>query len=223
MTHTSRAARPSRVARLATLVPTALLGAVAMAGCGAESTAIEASSAEKVRTAAQVAGESPRTCPVTLNVAKALRAGGQAGDATFTEATASVSTSEKPAEDPTQAQVDGTSLIDAFAATFIECHYAVGEKNLKVSIVATPTSEVNALFLVLPTVQKDAQLASAQVQGFVETAPAKGEVVLAGDRVATSRLDGRGPGDVALTLTGGGLSGEALTQTAQALLQQLRG
>src|SRR3546814_12321923 len=95
MTHTSGAARRSRVFRLATLVPAALLGAVAMAGCGAESTAIEASSAEKVRTAAQVAGDSPRTCPVTLNVAKALRAGGQAGDATFTKASASVSTSEE--------------------------------------------------------------------------------------------------------------------------------
>src|SRR3546814_14123114 len=91
MTHTSGAARRSRVFRLATLVPAALLGAVAMAGCGAESTAIEASSAEKVRTAAQVAGASPRTCPVTPNVVKALRAGGTAGAATITKASTSVS------------------------------------------------------------------------------------------------------------------------------------
>src|SRR3546814_12281773 len=122
-----------------------------MAGCGAESTAIEASSAEKVRTAAQVAGDSPRTCPVPLNVAKALRAGGQAGDAPFTKATASVSTSEEPAEDPTQPQVHGTSLIDAVAAAFGERHSDVGGKALNVHIGTTPTYELNALFLVLPT------------------------------------------------------------------------
>jgi hypothetical protein len=174
------------------------------------------SSVDAVRQAVTDAGPAPETCPV-VDVPAALRSAGVDTQARLESATAEVSQSEEPADDPLAAQQQGTPPLEASAGANIECHHLVGEDELDVYLVATRSE--GAVHLLAPLIVGESGMAVAELQDFLGSLPGPGEVTMPADTVAVVRPEVDG-GDAALMVVSG-LGGDTLREVTGTLVTQI--
>jgi len=186
---------------------------------GCSSSGGQAISVDAARKAAAVG--KPVNCPVAFDLPSALKSGGVNETATLDSADAEVSKTDTAAADPLAAQQNGMSALDAAAGAYIECDYRIGGNTLDIRLVATRAKA--AIALLAPQIQRDAHLAVAELQAFINTKPGPGEVKTAGGTVAVGGLAADG-GDAALMVTSDvpELHDDALRKVTETLAAQVK-
>jgi hypothetical protein len=193
-----------------------LTGVLACGACTSDDEPGNARTVDAVRQAVSEAGPAPEKCPL-VDVPAALRAAGVDGSARLDSATAEVSQSEEPADDPLAAQQQGTPPLEAAAGANVECHYLVGEDELDVNLMVTRSE--GAVNLLAPLIVSESGMAMTELQDFLDELPGPGEVTMPADTVAVVRpqVDG---GDAALMVVSD-LGGDALREVAGTLATQI--
>jgi hypothetical protein len=197
-----------------------LAGVLACGACTSDDEPGNALSVDTVREAAGKAGTSPENCPLDVDLPAALRSAGVDGSARLDSASAEVSQSDEPADDPLAAQQQGTPPLEAAAGALVECHYLVGDEELDVQLVVTRSE--GAVNMLAPQIVADAGMAMSDLEDFLASPPGPGEVAMPADTVAVAvpAVDG---GDAALVVSSAvaDVRGDALRTTADTLLTQL--
>jgi hypothetical protein len=193
-----------------------LTGVLACGACTSDDEPENALSVDAVRQAVGDAGPAPENCPL-VDVPAALRLAGVDGSARLDSATAEVSQSEEPADDPLAAQQQGTSPLEASAGATIECHYLVGEDELDVHLVVTRSE--GAVNMLAPLIVSEAGMAMSDLQDFLVSLPGPGEVTMPADTVAVVQPEVAG-GDAALLVVSD-VRGDALREVTGTLVTQL--
>ncbi|RKR92987.1 hypothetical protein BDK92_7483 [Micromonospora pisi] len=186
------------IVRLLVAGVSALAGIMVLGGCWSED---EPQSGHKVSVDAvrQAAIQiDPARCPIKLDLSAALRSVAVDRPAQLDSASAEVSKSEKPADDPVTAQQNGLPPLEAAAATYVECDYRVGEDKLGIRLTATRAPA--AISLLAPQIARDAHLTLQDLQGFLDSPPGAGQVKVAGGTVAAGGVAADG-GDVAMLVS----------------------
>lgn len=197
-----------------------LAGVLACGACTSEGEPENALSVDAVRQAVGAAGTSPENCPLGIDVPAALESAGVGLSARLDSATAEVSESDEPADDPLAAQQQGMAPLEAAAGANVECRYRVGDDELDVHLVVTRTE--GAVNVLAPRIVADAGMAMSDLEDFLGSLPGSGEVTMPADTVAVAvpAVDG---GDAALMVTSGvsDVRGDALRAVADAIVTQL--
>jgi hypothetical protein len=181
-----------------------------LAACGAD----EASVVELRQVAQDARGSS--TCPYDLEVPAAL----DADDVEPGKVSVEVSKETEPAADPLQAQQDGMSPLDAAAGTYVACTYATGGRTMKVH-VSTAAGDA-APGLLLPLLQREAELSADQVKAFADDLGEPGSAKVApGGKAALARVPVDGDGSAALMVTGNVAAGDELVEITDDLADAL--
>ncbi|MBD0693484.1 hypothetical protein [Streptomyces sp. CBMA123] len=200
-------------------------------GPGALSYDTVRSTAEKLQTDKQ------DTCPFDLDLAKALKAAGIPGGITPDHEGGHAVQGSVGDGLPPQPWPSGAShpaSMPSVPATpphaDIICAYRAGTTGLNIELFAVPQPGT-AVNMLLPGIQRAAQLSVAGLQQFATEQPGPGQTRLVGKGTAAlARIAPKGEGDIVLMLsqdTGSGepdrgLTGEPLRKAAENLVGQLR-